>query len=64
MKNRPTSYPDISDILARKAAGRREHAVLSFAEKLDIVDSLKRQIEPLVQVRKTRVARRRRSSPH
>jgi hypothetical protein len=39
MQERPSKYPDISDILARKAAGRRQRAALSFAEKLDIFDA-------------------------
>jgi hypothetical protein len=55
MKNTP--YPDISDILARKAAGQRQRSGLSFAEKLDILDSLKERVRPLVQARKVRRAR-------
>jgi hypothetical protein len=38
---RRTQYPDISDILARKARGRIERAKLSFGEKLDILDKLR-----------------------
>jgi hypothetical protein len=57
METRPSQYPDISDILARKASGRRQRAALSFAEKLDILDSLKERIEPLVQARKIRAQR-------
>jgi hypothetical protein len=49
------SYPDISDILARKAAGRRQRAALSFAEKLDILDALRERVAPLVQARKARL---------
>jgi len=33
--------PDISDILARKAAGRRQLAALSFGEKLKLLDGLR-----------------------
>ena len=40
-------YPDISDILARKARGREERAHLSFAEKLEILDKLRKQLRPL-----------------
>lgn len=47
-------YPDISDILARKAAWRRQRAALSFAEKLDILDALRERIAPIVEARKAR----------
>ena len=47
-------YPDISDILALKAAGRRQRAKLSFAEKLAIVDALKEQVKPLKYAREAR----------
>lgn len=57
MKNWHSQYPDISDILAQKTSGRRERGALSFAEKLDILDSLKERVEPLVQARKIRTAR-------
>jgi hypothetical protein len=46
MKSRVT-YPDVSDILARKAAGRRQLASLSFGEKLDMLDALRERTEPL-----------------
>jgi hypothetical protein len=54
MKNWHSQYPDISDILARKASGRRQRAALSFAEKLRILDALKARVEPLVEARKVR----------
>jgi len=57
MKKRDPRFPDISDILARKASGRRQQAALSFAEKLAILDSLKERIEPIVQARKARRVR-------
>ena len=47
-------YPDISDILARKAKGRKERAALTFAEKLDALDALKKRVEPMVQARRAR----------
>lgn len=53
-----TRYPDISDILARKAAGRQQSAQRSFAEKLDILDAMKERIAPLVRNRKLRDAQR------
>ena len=33
-RRKPEAYPDISDILARKAEGRREIAGRSFGEKI------------------------------
>lgn len=47
-------YPDISDILARKARGRKERATLTFAEKLDALDALRERVAPIVQARKAR----------
>lgn len=51
---RTPAYPDISDILARKAEGRRQRAKLSFAEKLAAVDELRARIEPVVRAREAR----------
>lgn len=51
MTERRQQYPDITDILAHKAAGRRQRATLSFAEKLDILDALKERVRPIVQAR-------------
>jgi hypothetical protein len=53
-------YPDITDILARKAEGRRERASLTFAEKLDAVDALKARLEPVDRARKARLDKMRR----
>jgi hypothetical protein len=47
-------YPDIGDILARKARGRRELARLSFGEKLDILEKLREQVAPIVRARRLR----------
>jgi hypothetical protein len=49
------SYPDISDILARKAEGRRELAKRSLGEKIDALEALRARVEP---IRKAREARR------
>ena len=51
-------FPDVSDILARKAAGRRQRATLSFAEKLKILDEMRAHVEPIVRARKARADRR------
>lgn len=47
-------YPDISDILARKAEGRRELAACSFVEKIAIAEALREQLEPLTRFRESR----------
>jgi hypothetical protein len=62
MKKRDSEYPNISDILARKAAGRRQRAALSFAEKLDILDSLKERVQPIIQAREFRKRQKLRST--
>jgi hypothetical protein len=51
-----SQYPDLTDILARKASGRRQSASLSFAEKLDILDALRARVEPIVRAREIRKA--------
>jgi hypothetical protein len=50
----PKSYPDNSAIFARKEAGRRHRAALSFAEKLIALDELKARTDPIVQAREER----------
>lgn len=45
-------YPDLKELLARKAAGRRARAQLSFAEKLDALDKLRDRLAPIERSRK------------
>jgi len=52
--DRPAQYPDIKEILDRKARGRHERACLSFAEKLGILDRLRENVAPLVRAREAR----------
>ena len=59
MQDRRSQYPDISDILADKAAGRRQRATLSFAEKLAIVDNLRERVKPINDAREFRRKARR-----
>lgn len=54
MKSRASQYSDISAIPANKAAGRRQRAALSFAEKLAIVDELKEWVAPIIRAREFR----------
>jgi len=49
--DRQRQYPDITDILVQKARGRRERALLSFGEKLEILDRLRSDIAPIVAAR-------------
>jgi hypothetical protein len=55
-------YPDIADIVARKARGRVERARLSFGDKLDILDKLRDDIAPIAQARHARVLTRPKNS--
>lgn len=55
-------YPDISDIIARKAAGRRAAARRSFAEKIAMVEALRERVEPLKQAREAARAKAKPSS--
>jgi len=52
-------YPDISEILARKAEGRKILAKLSFGQKLEILEDMRARVEP---IRRARDARRSRIS--
>jgi hypothetical protein len=47
-------YPDISDILMRKALGKREASKRSFAEKIAIVEALNERLAPLKAMREAR----------
>ena len=57
MKSRSNRrYPDTSDILARKAEGRRNLAARSFGEKIEVLEAMRARVEP---IRKARDARKR-----
>ena len=43
--------PDISDLIERKEAGRREAAQRSFAEKVAMVEALRDRVRPLKEAR-------------
>ena len=47
-------YPDISDILARKAKGREAASKKSFAEKIAMVEALNERLAPLKAARERR----------
>ncbi len=48
------AYPDISDILARKAQGKREASKRTFAEKIAMVEALNEKLAPLKAAREAR----------
>jgi hypothetical protein len=57
MKQAPDAlYPDIFDILARKAEGRRDIARRSFGEKIAMIEALRERLAPLKQARERRLA--------
>ena len=47
-------YPDISDILRRKAEGRCDLASRSFGEKIEILEALRARVEPIRKAREAR----------
>jgi hypothetical protein len=51
-----SKYPDISDILARKAEGRRDAARRSFGEKIAWVEQMRERLAPLKRAREERRA--------
>jgi hypothetical protein len=57
-----TDFPDISDILARKAEGRREIARRSFGEKIAMMEALRERLEPFKRAREARQAKRKERS--
>jgi hypothetical protein len=61
MKGRGSKYANIWAIIARKIAGRRQQATLSFAEKLAIMDEMKERVAPIIHARELRKSRRRQS---
>jgi hypothetical protein len=52
-------YPDISDILARKAEARQEAAKRSFGEKIAWCERMRERLAPLKRAREEREAARR-----
>jgi hypothetical protein len=56
MKFDQSYYPDISDILQRKAEGRREIAARSFEQKLQMLEAMRNRVAPLREARERRRA--------
>jgi hypothetical protein len=55
-------FPDISDILARKAEGRRKNARRTLGEKIAMMEALRERVEPLRRAREARQAKRKKPS--
>lgn len=51
----PHTYPEIGDILARKARGRREIALMSFGQKIRMLDLMQAQVGPIRKAREARL---------
>jgi hypothetical protein len=58
MTDDPRKFPDVSDILARKAEGRREIARRFFGEKITMIEALRERLAPLKRARQMRRAAR------
>ena len=54
----PEAYPDISDILARKAEGRKRAAAMSFTEKIEWLEKARAELAPFAELRKQWRAKR------
>ena len=55
MTPRKRTYPDISDILARKERGRENLASLPLNEKLRILEAMRERLEPIRRAREARI---------
>jgi hypothetical protein len=62
MSDDRTDFPDISDILARKAEGRRKIARRTLGEKIAMMEALRERLEPFKRLREARQAKRKRTS--
>lgn len=56
VKQTATPYPDVSDILARKAEGRRHISRRTFGEKIAMVEALRERLAPFKRARERRIA--------
>ena len=54
-------YPDISDLIARKEAGRANIKRLSFGQKIELMEELRHRLAPLKALRQARQQVRRTS---
>jgi hypothetical protein len=47
-------YPDISDLIARKAMGRIEIKRLTFGQKIELMEALRERLAPFKALREAR----------
>jgi hypothetical protein len=47
-------YPDISDVLAKKATDRRSAPTPTFGEKIAMVEALRERLKPLKTLREAK----------
>jgi hypothetical protein len=63
MKRPDANYPDISDILQRKAEGRRDLARRSFGQKIAAMEALRERLAPFKRLREARRAAKEAAKP-
>ena len=63
MTNMGAKYPDISDILQRKAEGRKEIAARTFGQKIAMVEAMRERLAPLKRLREKEQAEREKAGP-
>ena len=56
MTDTTRDYPDLTELLARKAKGRNTRAMIAFTEKLDALDALRARVAPITRAREARKA--------
>ena len=55
-------FPDISDVLERKAEIRRHRAKRSFQEKVEAMEALRERLKPFKEARERRKTERQRKT--
>jgi hypothetical protein len=48
------TYPDIADLIARKAVGRVEIRRLTFGQKIELMEALRERLAPFKALREQR----------
>ena len=52
--SKSVGYPDIADILRRKAEGRKEIAARTLGQKIAMVEAMRERMAPLKRMREQR----------
>ena len=61
MSRMGAKFPDISDILQRKAEGRKDIAARTFGQKIAMVEVMRERLAPLRRLREKEAAERERA---